>query len=243
MKTSSPQLLRLVAAALLSCAAGATSAQTVLGKNAPSFPIVIDQPGSYVLAANLVVAANSVKAIHVTAPNVTIDLNGFSIVGPNTCNRTTKVCTQPFVSASAGVYSSGANTTVMNGVVAGFSNVGVYLQSRGGTLRNMVVEHNRGAGASVEGRIENVTAQLNGFGLLSSGGLIINSHSTRNLAAGFYIAGGMLIGSSAIENGGWGVAGSGASAGVRESMFAGNASAAFGGVTSMGNNLCNGVAC
>jgi hypothetical protein len=243
MKTSSPQVLRLVVAALLSCAAGAASAQTLLGKNAPVFPIVIDQPGSYKLAANLVVAANNVRAINVTAPNVTIDLNGFSIVGPNTCSFTTKTCTQPFNAVAAGIQSTGANTTVMNGVVAGFAYVGVHLNARGGALRNLVLEHNAGAGAYLlDGRAESVTAQFNGHGLLSVSGLVVNSHSTRNFGFGFQIGSTMLIGSSAIGNGGFGVMGT-SSAGVRESIFSGNGSQAIANAASMGNNLCNGVAC
>jgi hypothetical protein len=46
----------------------------------PGFPISITQPGSYRLASNLTAPANT-NAINITASNVTIDLNGFSVTG------------------------------------------------------------------------------------------------------------------------------------------------------------------
>jgi hypothetical protein len=246
MKTSSPQLLRLVAATLLSCAAGATSAQTLIGsgKNALSFPIVISQPGSYKLAANLVVPANNVTAIKVTAPNVTIDLNGFSISGPNTCNHVTKLCTQPYSDQSAGIYSNAINTTVANGTVSGFSHVGVNLYGVGGTIRNLTAAHNFLAGVAVsDGRIENVMAQFNGAGVLSNGGLVVSSHAAHNIHSGFQMNGSMLIGSTGSSNGGSGAQGNGGASGVRESFFMFNGALPMTGIMSMGNNQCSGAPC
>src|ERR1700683_2564361 len=45
------------------------------------FPYVISQPGSYKLSGNLAVPSGS-TAIEIKSPNVTIDLNGFSITTP-----------------------------------------------------------------------------------------------------------------------------------------------------------------
>ncbi|SRR5258706_1557556 len=51
----------------------------------PGFPISITQPGSYRLAGNLTVPA-ATAGIEISASNVTIDLNGFSLVAPSRVN-------------------------------------------------------------------------------------------------------------------------------------------------------------
>lgn len=45
-------------------------------------PVRITEPGSYVLTSNLVVTDPDVTAVYVITDNVTIDLNGFTIFGP-----------------------------------------------------------------------------------------------------------------------------------------------------------------
>lgn len=47
-----------------------------------SFPIVIDEPGSYVLTSNII-ATSGGKAIEITADDVTLDLNGHAVVCPS----------------------------------------------------------------------------------------------------------------------------------------------------------------
>src|SRR6185312_10998222 len=51
----------------------------------PGFPITISQPGSYRLTGNITVPDAHTTAIDITADFVTIDLNGFSIIGPLNC--------------------------------------------------------------------------------------------------------------------------------------------------------------
>jgi lipopolysaccharide export system protein LptA len=48
-------------------------------------PFTISASGSYALTGNLTVSSSQ-TAITVNADYVTIDLNGFAIVGPNTCS-------------------------------------------------------------------------------------------------------------------------------------------------------------
>ncbi|CAB1057201.1 hypothetical protein D1BOALGB6SA_1940 [Olavius sp. associated proteobacterium Delta 1] len=52
------------------------------------FPVTIDSPGSYRLTSNLTVTDLSVDAIEITAENVTLDLNGFAIIGPGSGDGT-----------------------------------------------------------------------------------------------------------------------------------------------------------
>ena len=60
-------------------------AGSVTPGDTPGFPVTISQSGSYRLAGNLTVPDANTTAISITADNVTIDLNGFSIIGPTVC--------------------------------------------------------------------------------------------------------------------------------------------------------------
>jgi hypothetical protein len=53
--------------------------------DAPGFPVTISMPGSYVLSSNLTVDAFT-TAIEIAASHVTLDLNGFAILGPVDCS-------------------------------------------------------------------------------------------------------------------------------------------------------------
>jgi hypothetical protein len=60
----------------------------------PGFPVTISQAGSYRLTGNLSVADVNTTAILITAENVTLDLNGFTISGPNACTFDGITCPQ-----------------------------------------------------------------------------------------------------------------------------------------------------
>jgi hypothetical protein len=53
--------------------------------DAPGFPVTIDQPGSFVLTSDLRVADANLDALQIQSDDVSIDLNGFTIVGPVDC--------------------------------------------------------------------------------------------------------------------------------------------------------------
>src|SRR5437867_12943127 len=67
--------------------------------DAPGFPVVINTPGIYKLASNLVVPNENTTAIQINVDNVTIDMNGFAILGPNVCATAgihpAQPCTRP----------------------------------------------------------------------------------------------------------------------------------------------------
>jgi len=81
---------------------------------AGGFPYVISQPGSYKLTGNLV-APSPLHGIDITVPNVTIDLNGFSITTP---------FPQAPNSPSRGIFFAGSvlpsEITIRNGTIEGF---------------------------------------------------------------------------------------------------------------------------
>lgn len=98
----------------------------------PGFPVTISQPGSYRLSGNLNVGGPGITAVHITANHVTLDLDGFSVIGVMSCTGSSPnpiVC-QTGGSYPAGIYSFGTNwVTVRNGKVRGFYS-GVALDNR-----------------------------------------------------------------------------------------------------------------
>src|SRR5437660_10259917 len=86
----------------------------------PGFPVTISQPGSYRLSSNLTVPDANTTAILITSDNVTLDLNGFSIMGPVFCLHSTppgQIFRCGPVGFGVGVSSTGSGTTVLNGHV------------------------------------------------------------------------------------------------------------------------------
>ncbi len=96
--------------------------------DAAGFPVTISAAGSYRLTSNLTVPDVNTDGIDVTTDNVSIDLNGFAILGPVTCSGA------PVSSCSAygtgyGIRGDSAGAvTVENGRVQGF---GAYAISLG----------------------------------------------------------------------------------------------------------------
>ena len=65
--------------------------------DAPGFPVSINLPGSYVLSSGLTVPDANTTAIEINADHVTVDLNGFAILGPTDCSGgTDPVCERGF---------------------------------------------------------------------------------------------------------------------------------------------------
>lgn len=186
-----PKLRTLAAAlALVTSATGAfaqatlTHDKALAGSITPGdtagYPILISQPGSYKLMSNLVVPADT-DGIKIMAGDVSIDLNGFQIIGPGLCNRNgqSHVVTCP-MQWTHGIVSYGDplyTVTVRNGTVQGFGH-GVSLV--GGHLESLIVKHNAvGAHTSV-GTISKVLAMLNGRGIRMGSGRIEHNVATLN---------------------------------------------------------------
>ncbi len=93
--------------------------------DAIELPITITEPGSYQLTSNIVSNSTTVNVIEISADNVTIDLNGFSIIGPKTCtgSGSSLDCNNSGMTAD-GIANTNAfiyNTTVKNGTIEGFA--------------------------------------------------------------------------------------------------------------------------
>lgn len=167
-------------------AGGVTSGDT------PGFPVTISESGSYRLTSNLTVSGgdpSTTSAIVVsTSLNVTIDLNGFTILGPTNCTGIPVTSCTPGGNAMGIDASARQAVTIRNGIIRGFPDRGI----------------NTGPDALIEG----VAVSSNGLnGIQVGNGSVVRScRATQNGNDG--IAGGALVvfdGNSADANGGAGV--------------------------------------
>lgn len=95
-------------------------------------PKVFQYPGSYRLEGNII-AAHPGTAVEIMAPDVTLDLNGYTI--------------SSLSGSSVGISSFMENVTIMNGSVRGFSQAGIEVQGRNCRIENVRVT-NSGVGVS-----------------------------------------------------------------------------------------------
>jgi hypothetical protein len=84
------------------------------------FPVTLSQPGSYRLTGNLELPTLAIAAVVVTAADVSIDLNGFAILGQNACGSLVFDANGNGIDALAG-----PNTSVRNGTIKGMGYHGI----------------------------------------------------------------------------------------------------------------------
>lgn len=239
----------------------ATSVNGLPGCPHAGFPILICRSGSYRLAGNLNVAAVNTDAIDITADNVTLDLNGFTISGPSVCNGPPVQCTN--VGTGKGILSQFRGTTVRNGTARGFG-TGVLLGSAA-VADSVRAESNsdvNSAGISVgDGLVIHCTANLNAGSGIFGGTVTSFNSATANGAFGIF--GGATVSNNTVSfngldgihdaftmlfNTSWSNVGSGITTGFVDAGYLGNVVLSNQGGTisgghSLGHNLCDGVAC
>jgi len=141
------------------------------------FPVIICQPGSYRLSGNLTVPDANTDVIHITADNVTLDLNGFAIQGPATCTPGTFPVVCSVTGFGFGIVSSNNNISVSNGAVNGMGGSGIGLFGVGVRIDGLRVANNAdvfGAGISANfADISNCTVTTNaGDGIFLGAGTV-----------------------------------------------------------------------
>lgn len=83
----------------------------------PELPFIISESGSYCLTQNLIHADPYTNAIEVKADNVTIDLGGYSLIGPTAEHNET----------CSAIYMNGRkNVEIRNGTITNFPNNGIF---------------------------------------------------------------------------------------------------------------------
>lgn len=192
-----------VASAVLLLAAAA-QAQTALGggNGNVAFPIVISQSGSYKLARNLVVPAGSHGILVGNGIDVTIDLNGFALIGGATCSKAAG-CAGPHTTVGIRVGNSSAR--IVNGAINGFSANGVGYD--GGapyaklTVDSVNVSRNFNGIVALYLLATRVTASDNAHrGIQTSDGVVANSLAVGNGDAGIVVQVGSVQGNTALYN-------------------------------------------
>ena len=164
-----------------------------------SFPYVISEPGSYILTGNLTVPDEDTTAIEVQADHVTVDLNGFAIIGPVQCTAEDgSVSCSPrgvgvgvqgrSLSDEEGGAFASTNTVVRNGTVRGMGLHGVYIDS--GRVEGVRALENRNTGIfAFGGIVRGCLAESNGFfGIFISEGTVEHSIALFNGAVGIIVA-------------------------------------------------------
>jgi hypothetical protein len=220
--------------------------------DAAGFPVTITQPGSYRLSSNLIQPTPNTPVIDVRAGHVTIDLNGFAILGATDCSGGTNPC------AGAGdVDGPGdgirsevfvANVTIRNGTIQGMGRRGIFLLANSVVIEHMHIRSNATDGI----RVSIV------FGANQRATLVRYNTVERNGGNGINIIEGLVERNTVSENGGGGIGLSRGSAQYNVStanlvginagtgsyignVLDGNQLQAFG--VNMGQNVCNGAPC
>lgn len=185
---------------------------TCPGDSASIFKIT--QPGSYYLTANLTVPVSK-NGIRIAAPGVTIDLNGFEIIGqansangiefadqsgayPGTVVRNGKV--RNCGGSGVALYATGTRGTIVEQVIViGNGQLGI-LVSDAGVLRHCSAIQNAGggfqAGTANNSIVEHCVAYANGgsgFAIVGQGGLVRDCSAAENAGDGFVIGNGASI--------------------------------------------------
>jgi hypothetical protein len=134
----------------------------------PGFPVVISQPGSYKLSSNLTITDPFGTVIFITADNVTLDLNGFTIQGPSVCNGQGKAPTTSCTisnTQSVGIDASQhTGIKILNGYIRGMGFLGIVCLG--------------------DAHVEGINASLNSSGIQATG-VIIHNIMNYNLIVGF----------------------------------------------------------
>lgn len=219
--------------------------------DAPGFPVTLSQPGSYILSSNITVPDGDTIAFVIAADHVTLDLNGFAIVGPADCSGGFRPCAGAGNGTGSGVATAGVyfNVTIRNGTIQGLG-AGIDLTGDSHIVEHMQVRSNNSFGirilASADQGVSTVrhnTVQRNGgFGISVRVGMVTHNASANNERGGIVVDAGMVSDNVATRNGIWGLELSGRTGYHHNSLFDNAGENVFGGVN-LGDNLCNFTVC
>jgi hypothetical protein len=214
-----------------------------------ALPFIIPASGSYFVTGDLISASNGIS---VNADNVTIDLMGYSLIGP---------------AAGFGIVMSGrSNVEIRNGTVRDFSvginenggagrnhrvvdlradsnaNIGINLMGESHLVKDSTVANNGGSGMSVGAAttVTGSTAHTNvGTGISTGAGARVTGNTAYNNSAGGILTGfgATVIGNTAHNNNGDGIsAGVGSTVTGNAAYFNGDDGIAVGGGATVSDN-------
>lgn len=212
------------------------------------FPVQLTSNGSYRLTSNLTVTSANTTAILATADLVTVDLNGFTIIGPVNCSGGPPVTGCNFstgtgngVHLNASTNSSGS--TVKNGLIQGMGDSGVKCLNC--TVINVSSRSNRMTGFIMTGgSIFGSSAIANGdIGIFGTGSLLKDIRSSANKSAGIRCDSCSIL-DSIVSNETVGIVFEGNSVWGRNLLYSNSANTnTFSAPTAVNPNRCGGTAC
>lgn len=170
--------------------------------DAPGFPITIRQSGSYRLTSDLVLfgieGTEELDAINVMVTNVTIDLNGFAILGPASCTLDAgSIRCEPQAGGDGIDATARSQVVVRNGFVRGFAGRCIALSSYS-TVEDVSVSSCGQGGVDVqfESQVRHANVSFSGDDGIrgSEGGVIVQNCSVfRTEGDGIDVGGGSLV--------------------------------------------------
>ena len=200
-------VLGISGAAFATDVKGITMVSVTAGQFTPGdtmgFPLTISKSGSYKLLENITVPNANTTAILVTTDDVTIDLNGFSILGPCVCTGAgpTLVCSPTGTGVGILAATNLKNIKVYNGTVKGMGNSGISV-GQDSIIENVRALSNGLAGILVEEGVVNgcTSSSNNTVGIAVYNGIVTGSTATNNSMHGISLINGIVSGSRAIVN-------------------------------------------
>lgn len=222
MKIAYVLSIGLLASSYLQAGAGgleisqACVAEGCFAGDSEGWPIQITEGGSYFLSSNLEVLDPSITAISITAPNVALDLRGFSIKGPTQCTGEPVECVPS--GNGRGISGEVVGVNVFNGQIRGFpgyivilgknSRVSELLVSDGlfgiaaefGSVVNRSFVENTRFGIGVDGMVSDSTVTRTHQTAVQGATIIRNSYIGENRGIGIYLGTAALIEGNRISN-------------------------------------------
>lgn len=175
----------------------------------PGFPIQITSSGAYYLTSNITVSDPNVGAVVIAAPNVTLDLKGFNLVGPTVCGGDPVECLP--TGGGRGINGEVKGVKILNGQVQGFPSYNVALGANarvveiavsdglfgisagfGSVVTNSYVENTR-FGLGVDGIVSDSTVTGTHQTAVQGATIIRNSYIGNNLGIGIYLPAPALV--------------------------------------------------
>jgi hypothetical protein len=168
---------------------------------AGGFPLRITAAGSYKLTGNLVVP-DGADGIDIAHTGVTLDLNGFSIIGPVRCDIGGLGCPPSPSGNGNGIFYSKDGVTIQNGNVTGFD-IGVQGSQAIATLEDLHVIGNARFGILTSRSLvrRNDVSRNGGLGIACNQCVVLENLVISNVLAGVNLGEG-IFGSNVVESNG-----------------------------------------
>lgn len=169
--------------------------------DAPGFPVSINLPGSYVLSTGLTVPDADTTAILINASHVTVDLNGFAILGPTDCSGGQTPCANEGFGRGIVTSEVRFNITIRGGTIQGMGSEGILLVGDSHRVEYMHVRSNGRAGVYVVSSedkggsvVQHNTVQRNGErGIAVSNGIVADNTVSANSTFGIALFDGGIV--------------------------------------------------